>query len=86
MGREFVVDQPVYFGLLVSDGVDQLHHHDHQYARSGYDLGSFAPDDLGAVCRGHFVAPGPAGVDLRAGDDVFRPHDGHALLPARRRG
>ena len=66
----------------LADGLDQLHHDDHQHAHQGDVLLPPAAGDLVAVHHRDPAAAGAAGSDHRARAAAVRSHGRDALLPA----
>src|SRR5215813_6713174 len=85
MGAESLVHQPHHPRVLLDDGGNQFHHHNHQYACSWHDFLSSAAHHMVAVHRGHPGVAGDSGAHLSAGDAVVRSSLWHHVLPAARR-
>ena len=85
LGPELVVHQHHRARRVVADGLDQLHHDDHQHAHQGDVLLPHAAGDLVAVHHGDSAAARAAGADHGARVAAVRSHGRHAFLPARGR-
>src|SRR5713101_5299911 len=82
LGPEHLVHQPVHHGRRLDDGVDQLHHDDHQHAGAGHAALSDAARGLVALHHGDPAPPGPAGAHVGRRHAAVRPHARHELVQA----
>ncbi len=77
MGAASLDHEPADSRCFFVDGLDQLHHDDHQYESARNELFPHAADRLVAIRYGDSSAPGVAGFDRGARHAVVRPHGGN---------
>src|SRR4029077_19462449 len=85
LGPGLVVYKSHHTWRVVADGLDQLHHDDHQHAYQGYVHVPHAAGDLVVVHHRDFAVAGAAGTDHGARAAAVRSDGRHAFLSARGR-